>query len=95
MSKGPQQPQTGEQAAVTEPPRSAGKRTVGRRHAPITARGEPMVWLSGGCVATAVIMIVLLLGFIFWQGMFTFWPKPLMESKLADGKTVLGEPARS
>ncbi len=94
MSKGPQEPQTVEHAAVVEPPRSAGKRTVTRRHAPITARGEPLVWLSGGCVATAVIMIVLLLGFILWQGMFTFWPKPLIESKLADGKTVLGEPTR-
>jgi len=95
MSKGRQEPQTADHAAVVEPLRSAGTRTVGRRHAPITARGEPMVWLSGGCVATAVIMIVLLLGFIFWQGMFTFWPKPLIESKLDNGKTVLGEPARS
>ena len=95
MSKGPEKPQTVEHAGVVEPPRSSGKRTIGRRRAPITARGEPMVWLSGGCVATAVIVIVFLLGFIFWQGMFTFWPKPLIESKLADGKTVLGEPARS
>ncbi|MGO9108603.1 MAG: hypothetical protein ACLP9L_05155 [Thermoguttaceae bacterium] len=94
MSEDPQERQTVDHAAVVEPSRSAGKRTIGRRHAPITARGEPMVWLSGGCVATAVIMIVLLLAFIFWQGMFTFWPKPLIESKLADGKIVLGEPSR-
>jgi phosphate transport system permease protein len=95
MSKGSQVSKTVDRAADAERPPSAGKRTVGRRHAPITARGEPMVWLSGSCVATAVIMIVLLLGFIFWQGMFTFWPKPLIESKLAGGKIVLGEPTRS
>jgi phosphate transport system permease protein len=65
-----------------------------RRRAPLTARGEPMVWLTGGCVGTAVLMILLLLGFIGWQGITTFWPGPLLQLKTKDGKVVLGEPAR-
>jgi phosphate transport system permease protein len=54
-----------------------------------------MVWLTGSCAVTAVLAIVLLLTFILWQGTFTFWPKRLIESRISDGKGVLGEPARS
>ncbi len=53
-----------------------------------------MVWLTGGCVALAVLMIALLLGFIFWQGIVTFWPGPLVMVKTRDGSTFMGEPTR-
>ena len=52
------------------------------------------MWLTGGALAIAVVMIVSLLGLVIYQGVGTFWPKPLLELKLADGKTVLGEIAR-
>jgi phosphate transport system permease protein len=65
-----------------------------RRRAPLTARGEPQVWLTGGCVAASVLMIGILLLFIFWQGIATFWPKPLEQLTTDNGKVVLGEPAR-
>src|SRR5688572_5961101 len=70
------------------PPRPA------RRRASLTARGEPMVWLTGGTVALAVLMIVLLLGYIILQGVVTFWPGPLTMLKTRDGRAILGEPSR-
>jgi ABC-type phosphate transport system permease subunit len=63
-------------------------------HATLTAHGEPFVWLTGGALAVAVVMIVGLLGLVIYQGIGTFWPKPLLELKLADGKNLLGEIAR-
>ncbi len=52
------------------------------------------MWLTGGALAIAVVMIIGLLGLVFNKGIGTFWPKPLLELKLANGKTVLGEIAR-
>jgi ABC-type phosphate transport system permease subunit len=39
-------------------------------------------------------MIVVLLGFIFFQGISTFWPAPVVELTLRDGHKVLGEVTR-
>jgi phosphate transport system permease protein len=80
--------------AVAAPPGSRAPARSARRRARSTARGEPMVWLTGGCVALAVLMIVVLLAFIFWQGIVTFWPGPLVMVRTRDGSTFLGEPTR-
>ena len=61
---------------------------------PLSAHGEPMVWLTGGALAIALTMIVVLVGFIFFQGISTFWPGPLVELSLRDGRNVLGEVTR-
>lgn len=66
-----------------------------KRRLSVAARGEPAVWMTGSCVALSVLMIVLLLVFIFWQGVTTFWPRPLAQLSLKNGKTILGEPTRS
>lgn len=69
-----------------------------RRPISLTARGEPMVWLTGGTVAASIIMIVGLLAFITYQGFTTFWPSPLAQVTYKVGdkqRTVLGEPFRS
>ncbi len=68
--------------------RRAGKRTA------LAAHGEPMVWLTGGCLAICLAMIVGLLGMVFWQGVKTFWPLPVIQVTTVDGKTHMGEPAR-
>lgn len=60
----------------------------------LTAHGEPMVWLTGGALAIALVMIIALLGFIFLQGISTFWPAPVVELILRDGQKVLGEITR-
>jgi ABC-type phosphate transport system permease subunit len=61
---------------------------------PLSAHGEPMVWLTGGALAIAVVMIVVLLGYIFFQGISTFWPSPVFELTLRGGHKVLGEVTR-
>jgi phosphate transport system permease protein len=62
---------------------------------PLSAHGEPMVWLTGGALAVALAMIVVLLGFIFFQGISTFWPSPLVQLTLRDGRVVLGQVTRA
>ena len=57
----------------------------------LTAHGEPWVWLTAGSLAIAVLMIVGLLGFIAIRGAATFWPQPLVEVTLRDGRQTLGE----
>ncbi|RMF86896.1 MAG: phosphate ABC transporter permease PstA [Planctomycetota bacterium] len=60
----------------------------------LSAYGEPMLWLTGGALALCVVMVVGLLGFVFYQGLITFWPKPLVQVQTRDGQTFLGEIAR-
>lgn len=60
----------------------------------VSAYGEPMVWLTGGALAVAVLMITGLLMLILVQGLSTFWPAPLVEFKLTSGERRLGEVSR-
>ena len=76
--------------AAAEAPRAARPRR--QRRTSLLARGEPMVWLTGGSAAASVIMIIALLAFITWQGFGTFWPAPVHLLALAGGQTVIGEP---
>jgi phosphate transport system permease protein len=57
----------------------------------LTAHGEPWVWLTGGALALAIMMITGLLVFIAFRGASTFWPVPLELVELADGRRALGE----
>ncbi|MDZ4817418.1 MAG: phosphate ABC transporter permease PstA [Planctomycetota bacterium] len=76
------------------PPRpSRGQRTR-RAVSPLTtlsAHGEPMVWLTGGALAIALAMIVILLAKIFYEGAATFWPSAVVEATLLDGRKLMGE----
>lgn len=60
----------------------------------VVARGEPMVWLTGGGLALALLMIAGLLGLVLVQGFGTFWPRPLVRAILLDGTELLGEITR-
>jgi phosphate transport system permease protein len=60
-------------------------------HSSLAAHGEPLVWLTGGALALAIAMISGLLAFIAIRGAATFWPVPLVELELADGRRALGE----
>jgi phosphate transport system permease protein len=59
----------------------------------LLARGEPMLWITGGALALALAMIVGLVGLILWKGSTTFWPPAVIEVKTLDGQTYLGEVA--
>ena len=54
-----------------------------------------MVWLTGGALAICIVMILGLLALIVWQGITTFWPMPIVELTLLDGRTVMGEVTRT
>lgn len=60
----------------------------------LLARGEPMVWLAGGGLVVAMLMVAGLVGFVFWQGMTTFWPDPVLQIQTRSGERVVGEVTR-
>ena len=52
--------------------------------------GEPWVWLTGGALAFALLMVVGLLGLILYNGLGFFWPADLHQFTLKDGSVTLG-----
>jgi phosphate transport system permease protein len=53
--------------------------------------GEPFIWLTGGALAFALIMVAGLLTLIVWSGLGFFWPTDVTRFSLADGTVVLGQ----
>jgi len=78
-------------AGVTDSGRVRRRSTTSRS---IRAYGEPMLWLTGAGLATALLMIAGLLALVVYEGVGTFWPSAVVRYQLADGKTVMGEVAR-
>lgn len=70
-----------------------------RRGAPratsLLSHGEPMVWLTGGALGVATVMILGLLALVVWQGLPTFWPGPLVQVETHAGRKLAGEVAVS
>lgn len=60
----------------------------------LIAQGRPMVWLTGGALATCLVMIIGLLGLVIFQGASTFWPRPLVRVDLHNGASYMGEVTR-
>ena len=61
----------------------------------LSARGEPFLWTMGGALVLGIAMIVGFVMLIFWNGIITFYPKPIFKVLLENGKTVAGEIHRS
>ena len=76
------------------PDRKPQPRRVRRMVGDLSAVGEPALWGLGGALALGIILIAAFLGMIVWNGMTTFWPKPIVQVKLADGSVIAGEPFR-
>ncbi len=53
--------------------------------------GEPFVWLTGGALALALLMVAGLVGIILVNGLGFFWPRDVVRLALADGRTVTGQ----
>jgi phosphate transport system permease protein len=64
---------TDERAASTPMP----MRRRQKLRTPLSAHGEPMVWLTGGALGICLVMVVGLLLFILVMGLKTFWPVPI------------------
>ncbi len=54
-----------------------------------------MLWLTGGALAVCTVMIVGFLILVLAQGAATFWPGPLVEVTLDDGRVLMGEVTRT
>lgn len=60
----------------------------------MTARGrggEPFVWLTGGALACALVMVAGLIGIIAVNALGFFWPAAVVRLALADGTAVTGQ----
>lgn len=68
------------------------KRRRGRTS--LIAHGTPWVWIAGGALATASIMILGLLILVFYQGATTFVPGTIYYMELRTGDKLMGELAR-
>lgn len=85
-------------ATANDRPRaSSGSGSKGRRRSrtSLLARGESMMWLTGGALALCLVMITGLLALIVFQGVSTFWPTPVVKVTLVNGQTYMGEITRS
>ncbi|MGH7948212.1 MAG: phosphate ABC transporter permease PstA, partial [Candidatus Binataceae bacterium] len=60
----------------------------------LTAQGEPYLWALGGALATGILMIAGFLLLVVWNGIATFFPKPIEVVTLKSGAVVAGEPSR-
>ncbi|MCC7205558.1 MAG: phosphate ABC transporter permease PstA [Phycisphaeraceae bacterium] len=90
----PEMPPALRRQAPSEP---SPRRRRGRQVRPGTAllaRGEPLVWLTGGALALCLAMILCLLALIFAGGLRTFWPQTVERVVLGDGTVMMGEISR-
>ena len=62
-----------------------------RAKSSLFARGEPMVWITGGALVLCLAMIIGLLALVFVRGAATFWPVPVLRIETGDGRVLMGE----
>jgi phosphate transport system permease protein len=53
--------------------------------------GDPFVWLTGGALASSLLMIIALMVIIASNAFGFFWPDRLVSAKLKDGSELLGQ----
>jgi phosphate transport system permease protein len=59
------------------------------------ARGEPFLWLFGGGLCVGIAMIIGFIVLIVYNGILTFYPKPIDVVMLRDGSRLAGEVTRA
>lgn len=68
---------------MTNDPKAApGAPAPKRGRTSLLARGESMLWITGGSLVLGVVMIIFLLGLVLSLGMGTFWPRELQRVEL-------------
>ncbi|HEU5322669.1 MAG TPA: phosphate ABC transporter, permease protein PstA, partial [Methylomirabilota bacterium] len=55
--------------------------------------GEPFVWLTGGALALALVMVAGLVGIILANALGFFWPRDVVRLTLADDRVLTGRVA--
>ena len=61
----------------------------------LSARGEPFLWGLGGALVLGIAMVFGFLLLIAWNGIVTFYPKPIHVVTPRDGRIIAGEPSRT
>ncbi len=73
----------------------AKSRALRKYTADVSAIGEPSLWAFGGMLALGIMLIIGFLALIVYNGISTFWPKPIEIVTTKDGNRTAGEPFRS
>jgi phosphate transport system permease protein len=55
--------------------------------------GEPFIWLTGGALAFALLMVAGLIGIIVFNAVGFFWPASVIRVTLSDGAVLTGQVA--
>jgi phosphate transport system permease protein len=53
--------------------------------------GDPFIWLTGGALATSLLMIIGLLVLVSTRALGFFWPADILQIQLQDGSQALGQ----
>ncbi|MDR7494995.1 MAG: phosphate ABC transporter permease PstA [Armatimonadota bacterium] len=53
--------------------------------------GDPYIWLTGGALGAALLMVAGLMGLVLVNGLGFFWPRAITQLELTDGTVLLGE----
>ncbi|MGH7385970.1 MAG: phosphate ABC transporter permease PstA, partial [Candidatus Rokuibacteriota bacterium] len=53
--------------------------------------GEPFIWLTGGALAVALLMVIGLVALILYNGLGFFWPSNVLRVTLTDGTVMTGQ----
>jgi phosphate transport system permease protein len=53
--------------------------------------GEPFIWLTGGALAVALLMVAGLVALILYSGLGFFWPSDILRATLTDGTAIAGQ----
>src|SRR6267142_7170834 len=64
---------------------------MSRRHKTFWSTGEPFIWLTGGALTLALLLVGGLIALIVWNGMGFFWPKQVTRLTLSDGSVMTGQ----
>lgn len=67
------------------------RRPAGSIWVQLVRRGDPFVWLTGGALACAAVMILGVLALIASNGLGAMWPRPLTRIETKDGGVFLGQ----
>ena len=65
-----------------------------RARSGLTARGEPMLWLTAGALVLCVAMIVSLVALVVFHGARAFWPGDVVQLQTRGGPVFAGEVSR-
>ena len=55
------------------------------------AVGQALTWLCGGALALNLLLVILIMGLLAYNGLSYFWQRDLIELTLKDGRKILGE----